>query len=84
MHELSTSYSATGQSCELSHAAQAIVSFEEVVCAEKENIMDDNAMRAGVSLLGDLATQVQRLSIQHLHLAAAPLNISGCLDEADQ
>ena len=39
-------------------AAQSIVSFEEVVCAEKENTMDDNAMRAGVSLLGDLATQV--------------------------
>ena len=61
------------------------MSFEEVVCAEKENIMDDNAMRAGVSLLGDLATQVQRLSIQHLHLAnAAPLNKAGCLPGRSQ
>ena len=31
------------------------------MCAEKENTMDDNAMRAGVSLLGDLATQVPTL-----------------------
>ena len=40
------------------YVTQAVMSFEEAVCAEKENVMDDNAMRAAVSLLGDLATQV--------------------------
>ena len=50
--------SAPQQLPESCFCVQSIVGFEEVAYSEKENVMDDNAMRAGVSLLGDLATQV--------------------------